>query len=390
MGHKFGFIVQLYACKVLKKDGEITEKKIFADEDLDFYELFKKSELLFISKSIQKSSIRHPITEFTLPFFKNLAQLVKNKLNLMDALEIVKNLFKNSECQLIVDAITQQIRMGSNLSIALSKFERYFDKLSVKTIEVSEKTAELPVSLEKIVKHLDENLNLKNKIKESLRYPLVLIIFISFTFLFWIFVLVPKFAEFFHEINIQPPLMSRIVINLSKFMTNNIWGIIIVSLSLIFVTNKYFQLGRKLKQKLPIFNKINHEIQIYNFFTAMELMLCDKINLLEALECVSDTTSKVAIVIDLIKSGRTFSEALQKTKILNEYELSIINAGEHAGDLCSAFKSIAETSKQNIENVSRKMLEIIPSIAMIFIGLLLIILVYALLIPLYSNLNVEF
>ena len=381
MGHKLGFIVQLYVCKVLKKDGEITEKKIFADEDLDFYELFKKSDLLFISRSIKKPSIRHPIADFTLPFFKNLAQLVKNKLNLMDALEIVKNLFKDEECRLIIAAIIQQIRGGTNLSFALSKFERYFDKLSMKTIEVSEKTAELSVSLEKIVRHLNENLKLKNKLKDSLRYPLILIIFISFTFLFWIFVLVPKFAEFFHEINIQPPLMSRIVINLSRFITNNTWSITVVLLCSFFITNKYFQLGSKLKQKLPIFNKINHEIQIYNFFTAMEL---------EALECVSGTISQIAVVIDSIKSGKTFSEALQTTKILNEYELSIINAGEHSGDLCSAFKSIAETSKQNIENVSRKMVEVIPSIAMIFIGVLLIILVYALLIPLYSNLNVEF
>ena len=122
----------------------------------------------------------------------------------------------------------------------------------------------------------------------------------------------------------------------------------------------------------------------------MELMLSNKINLIDALGCISNTIPQITLVIDLIKSGKTFSEALKKAKILNEYELSIISSGERSGELWVAFKSISETSRQNIENMSQRIVAIVPSIVMIGIGLLLIILIYALFIPLYSNLNVEF
>ena len=38
--------MHFYECKALNKDGDIIGKKIFADENSDFFEIFKKSELI--------------------------------------------------------------------------------------------------------------------------------------------------------------------------------------------------------------------------------------------------------------------------------------------------------------------------------------------------------
>ena len=213
--------MQFYNCKVLNLNGEVIYKKIFAEESTNLFDLFKKSDLLLISATNQKSLIRNPITNFTLPFFKNLSQLVNNKIELIDALKIIANLFKNEEEQLIIETIIQQICLGMNLSQALSKFGRYFDKLSLKSIEVSEKTAELPKTIERIVTHISENLKLQNKIKEAMRYPIILIIFISIAIIFWFFILVPKFVELFYELNIELPFITRVIVSISKFVTKN-------------------------------------------------------------------------------------------------------------------------------------------------------------------------
>ena len=176
--------MHFYECKALNKDGDIIGKKIFADENSDFFEIFKKSELIFISKTERRFSIKNPVSDFKLPFFKNLMQLTKNRLNLIESLKIIKTLFRNEEAQLIIETITEQIKSGKNLSMALLEFPRYFNKLTIKTIEISEKTAELSESIEKIVEHLEAQQNLKNKLKESVRYPIILFGFICFVFFF--------------------------------------------------------------------------------------------------------------------------------------------------------------------------------------------------------------
>ena len=377
--------MQFYNCKVLNLNGEVIYKKIFAEESTNLFDLFKKSDLLLISATNQKSLIRNPITNFTLPFFKNLSQLVNNKIELIDALKIIANLFKNEEEQLIIETIIQQICLGMNLSQALSKFGRYFDKLSLKSIEVSEKTAELPKTIERIVTHISENLKLQNKIKEVMRYPIILIIFISIAIIFWFFILVPKFVELFYELNIELPFITRVIVSISKFVTKNSLFILMGIIILFVIVQKY----RWHIFKIPFFYKIKRNVRIYNFCVAMETMLYDKVNLIEALECFSDIMPEIINVINEIKTGTTLSRAISKFEILDEYELSIISAGEKAGDLCSAFKSASDILRNDIENLSQKIISMIQPIAIISLGLLLIICVYALIVPLYSNLDIQ-
>lgn len=382
--------MQFFTCKTLNKNGEVVAKTIFAEEDFDFLEFFRKSDLLFISKMVQKSSIKDPIAEFTLPFFRNLSHLIKNKLNLLEALKIVKNLFKNEEQQTLVSTVIQQIYLGESLSHVLSKFGRYFDKVCVKSIEISEKTAELPNTLEKIVLHLDKNEKLRHRIKESMRYPIILLFFVGCVFIFWIFVLVPKFAELFCEMNVELPTISRLVISFSKIVSGNVLYILFGIVGLVFVVKHVMYKYWIMKLSDIFCGKLKREINIYNFFVAMEIMLYDKINLLEAMECTEDIIPQVREVVNSVRSGVTLLSALRKSKILNEYELSIIGAAERAGNLWSAFQSASDISRQNIEHKLQRIVAILQPAAITFIGILLIIFVYAMIFPLYSNLNAVF
>lgn len=376
-----------YLCKALNKNGNVVGKKIFANDNSDLFEILRSSGLVLISKSQCRSSIHKPISEFTLPFFKNLAQLIRNKLNLIESLKIVKTLFKNDEAQLIVETITEQVRSGMSLSMALSEFDRYFDKLSIKSIEISEKTARLADSIEKIVSHLESAEAMRNKIKESIRYPVILLAFILFVFFFWVLVLVPKFAELFYEIDIQPPLISRVIIKFSRGILNHIYIISIIVCTLIFIGFRYFSLIKQSILKMPIVNKIHRDVLAFNFFTAMELMLHDKVNLIEALECMKDIFPQIPAVIESIKIGNSLTSALKQFGIINDYELSIIKAGEQSADLWPAFKSVATISKQGIESTSSRIIAVMQPVAITFMGVILMMIVYALITPLYSNLD---
>ena len=65
----------------------------------------------------------------------------------------------------------------------------------------------------------------------------------------------------------------------------------------------------------------------------MEIMLHEKVNLIDALECIPDITPEIKMVISYIKSGVYLSEAIKKCNFLNECELSIIKTGEKSGEL---------------------------------------------------------
>lgn len=378
--------MKTYLCKVIGKDGEVEQIRILAKSQENLVDELKLLGYVFISKKKIKSSINNTITEFSIPFFKTLSQLVRNNLNLVISLGIVKSLFKTEESCLIVQDIIDSINSGASFSAALSSFPRFFDRLTIKTIEVSEKTAELPRALSRILEYLESSQQLRNKIKEAIRYPLIVLGVIILVMAFWIFFIVPKFAELFLEIGINPPFISRVVISFSNFISNNIYYDIL--LLCIIGTVCYKNKFKKLIKRIPIANKIKRESEVFHFFTSMEIMLQEKVNLIDALECLEDSFPKISLVIELIKSGNSLSCAISKMELFSYHEIAIIKSGEESGDLWPAFKSAADMAKANLEIISNRFVSIIQPIAIGVMGFLMIIIIYALIVPLYSNLDI--
>ncbi|MBQ7524208.1 MAG: type II secretion system F family protein [Alphaproteobacteria bacterium] len=378
-------MMRLYDCKALDVGGRVVERMIFAARELNFLEAFKKLGLTFISKKERHSTIRQAVVDFTLPFFRGLLQLVRNNLNLISALDIVKSSFQNAEARLIIATIKDNIKSGSSFANTLVMFGNFFDNTVVKTIEISEKTARLPEALSRVVEHLESSIKLKNKLKDALRYPLFLLICMFSVFIFWLFVIIPKFAELFDELNVTPPYISKIVFNLSYVIRENAWGAVVIALVIAGLWRwKRFSgiLG-----KIPVMSKIKHETAIFNFCSSMEIMLHEKVNLLEALKCLDKEFLGIKNAIAVIESGSSLSVAIAASEIFNKRELSIISTGERAGDLWSAFKSIAEISRQRIDTTLQRISSLLQPVAICFAGLLLVLVVCSLITPLYSSLD---
>lgn len=381
--------MQLFKCKLLNKNENIIDKYIFAKTYNDLKESSSKNNIIFISAKKQKSFIRFPYTDFTIPFLKNLSQLVENKFNLLVSLEVTAKIFNNIEASLIIDYIINDIKQGVFFSEAISKFDRYFDEFTIKNIEISEKTAKLAEALKNIIEYLETDFKIHQKIKSVIKYPTILLISVVCVFLFWMFVIVPKFAELFSEMQIQLSFYTKIVIKLSNFLINNtfIISLLISIFSLILI--KYAKLSN-IYLKIPALSKIRQNLLILNFFTAMNIMIKEKINLIDCLYILENRYPKVKDIIKLIKCGNSFSMSLIESNIFPNFDISIIETAEKAGNLSSAFQTIITLTRNYIENKLDEFIKLIPILAICFVGIFLIIIVCSLVIPMYSGMDLCF
>ena len=381
--------MKLYSCKLLNKKGYVEYHKIFADSIDDLTQKIKDIGLETISISHKTVVLKNVTKNFAIPFFKNLQPLIENKINLIESLKITKKLFKDEEVIAIIQAILQNLANGMSFSSSLKTFNQFFDNWCIKTIEISEQTADLPTSLTQIVNHMEEHEIFVSRIKNSMKYPIMLVIFISIVFLFWFFFLVPQFANLFHEINVTPPLISRCIIACSNFAIKNLY-ILLSTLSIAYfgIFHIYLKKYRNFRLKDCVFKSIKITVQKYNFFNVMATLLQNKVNLIEALECCLDITPKISKILNDIKSGSSLQKALRKYSFLNEFELSIISTGEISGNLSFAFKTLSDLSKTKAETAIRKITTNIQPTVIIILGVILIIFVIAMIIPLYSNISI--
>ncbi len=340
--------MQLFKCKLLNKNGDIIDEYQFAKS----YDYLRKSfdnNLVFISAKKQKSFIKSPHKDFTIPFLRNLAQLVKSKFDLIVSLEITSKIFKNIESALIVNHIIADIKLGLSFSAAISKFDRFFDDFTIKAIEISEKTAKFPEALMNITGYLETDFKIRQKIRKTIRYPIILLICVSFVFLFWLFVIVPKFSELFSEMGISLPFYTKIIIKFSNFLINNSLYIFLFILIFIIIAIKHLRLSN-ISSKIPVVFNIKQRLRILNFFSAMNIMIKEKINLTDCLKSLESQYPDIKKILKLIERGNSFSNSLMKSKMFPDFDISIIETAEKAGNLSYAFQTIVILTQNYIEN----------------------------------------
>jgi type IV pilus assembly protein PilC len=339
-----------------------------------------------------RSSLKNPIENFTLPFLKNLARLIENNVELISALNIVERLFDKLEEKAIVCAIKCSIRDGKSLSKAIADFPKFFNELTIKVIEIAEQTAGLTESLKNIINYLSVSKDTIKRLKNAIMYPIILLGFAIFIVVFWLIVVIPKFAEMFIDTGIELPFFTHCVLNISSFCTNSPVTLVVmlgfVALLLIAVcrSKKY---RRNLVKHIPVIRKIRREFVAMNFFYGTAIMLQEKVVLLEAIKSMATVDDDIyASRIDVfITNGNSLTNALRKCKVFKDYEISIIKTGEQSGDLQSAFKSVSDILKIKLQQKLERIIILIQPLTLITIGVLLILIIYSVILPMYSTIE---
>lgn len=350
-------------------------------------DIYKQHNNIISIKS-KNLKIKSPIATFSLPFFKHLYQLVINKYTLLDALKIVQNCFSDTKA-VIVKFFINQIMQGHALSECLGLFPEYFDQIIIEIIKTAEQSGNLSKSLKNIIQYLNSQLEISNKIKEAIKYPITVLVIVNIILFFWLIVIVPHFKTIFDDLNIQTSFLTNFIIFLSDGLINyNIIVLFILGLMIVLL----FLFKHKIKSiifKIPLIKYISTNIIKLKFSESMALMIEEKIDIIDALTCIC-SIEKFQIyekIIEFINMGKTLTASLLLTKQFSSYEASIIKIGEKSNTLHTAFNSIKDILSLKISDKFNKIIALLPIILICFVGLLIVILAYATFAPLYSNLG---
>ena len=378
----------LYEYKAINSSFSFETGLCFAENDQDLLNIFQKKHTNLVSSIIKKSRNKKCIEKFTLPFFRSMHSLILNKVNIILALNITMSSLQDKESKAIIEHIIYSISNGLSFSKALSKFDKYFDLLTVKTIEISEKTASLADALQTIISHLENITKTKNALKNSLRYPLILVSVVLLVTLFWVFFIIPTFADLFNDLNIEIPIITKAILKFRHFCINHYYLLFIIISSICGTTLFYKQY---IFDKIPFISAMKREAMAFDFFSGMHVLLKEKIDLLDALDCINAThySGKFSALKNLIKNGNSLSNSMEICGFFSNSEIAIIKSGEKAGALWPGFKTAEEISRNHIKNQSKKIINLIQPLSVLFIGCVMLIIVYSVLVPLYSNLQIN-
>jgi len=174
---------------------------------------------------------------------------LKAGLTLNDTIKIMtKQVEKDITKSKLYRAISYELTLGESFSTALQNQGKVFPQLLINMIKSAEATGELIKTLDDMAEYYTEIDKTRKEMVSAIIYPTILLVFAIAVLAFIMIYVIPEFIKVYNNAGITISGFTLSIINISKFITNNINIIIVVLLIsiilmlILYKNSKYCQI----------------------------------------------------------------------------------------------------------------------------------------------------
>jgi type IV pilus assembly protein PilC len=330
---------------------------------------------------------------------QELAALLKAGLPLLQALDLMLERMKNPHFKAVLTDIRDRVKSGEDLSDAFAAYAALFPRLYPSTLKAGEKSGELEGMVRRFIRYMKLVLEARKRVISALIYPAVLVgLSIAMIIVMAIFV-VPKFTIFFKDLEVPLPLSTRILIGVSTFANSNaVWLLLAVIGGVVtFRSWKETDNGRltldRAKLKIPFLGAVLHRFALAEFCRSLATLLAGGIPLVPSFEIAvsaignAEIRRKVEPEIQLVREGKPFFSALEKSDVFTDMTIDMVKVGEATGSLDEMLSSVADFLDDQIETRMQRILSLIEPLMLVFMGIIIAILLISIYLPFFGMLG---
>jgi len=327
-------------------------------------------------------------------FTRQMATMISAGIPLLEALDIMVEQMDNPAFKQALASVSEGVRTGDDFSTALGKFPRIFPLIYVNMVRAGEASGQLDIILVRLAEYQEANAKLIREIKSAMTYPVIAMILVLSITTFLMVYIVPKFKEIFDSLDLELPLITKIVLGISLTMRDHFvyvaaGGAAVAVAAVLYVRKS--QLGRRqwdwLKLSIPVFGPLFSKVALSRFSRTFSTLIASGVPMLAALEIVSGTAGNVLMseVInharDNVRQGETLSGPLSQSSLFPPMVTRMISVGEKTGALEQLLEKISEFYDQQVEATVDALTSIIEPLLIAFMGVLVGVIVLSIFLP---------
>jgi type II secretory pathway component PulF len=387
--------------KAFTREGKLKEGIVSAENKDAAVRILQEQGLLVSYLAEKRTKITHyvfkPGARDIYLFTRQLSYLVKAKTPLDESIRSLSETTNNPYFRSILIEIYNDLVSGIRFSSSLSRFPELFNDYYIGMIKVGETVGVLDEILDYLANHLNNQLRFRNRIIQASIYPIfVLVLFLGVLVTLFYFV-IPQITKMFIENNIPMPLITRIFQNISDFLLNFGFFVLIIIASLIYYLYQYFgtREGRialfDLTYNIPVIGPLIRNLYTGQFLESLYYLVKGGVPVVEALEIVKSSMnnpfyeSALEIIIEDVKKGKPLSESMsQFPKIFPSLIIEGMKTAERTGQLAEITLTIFNFYNETVENQTATLGEALQPFLIVILGIALGLLEASLLIPLLT------
>ncbi len=336
---------------------------------------------------------------------KQLALFTRQLSSLMvvspleETLRTISRQTEKPKAQAILINVHAGVVEGLPLAEAMRREEPSFPPIFRAMVAAGENSGSLPAIADRLADMLEKQAQVRGKIIAALAYPIVLSLVAIGVVTGLMISVVPRVVEQFDNASRQLPMLTRVVIGISQFLSSWWWALLVlIALAVVGFIRSLRNPAFKLRfdsalLRIPFIGKLIRDVHAASLARTLSTMIEARLPLVDGLRLATRTVSNavqaqsLAGISEKVRAGGSLSTALREAGTFPPLLVYLAASGEAAGQLGVMLERAADYLEREFEAFTAAAMALLEPAIIVVMGTAVALIILAILLPILQLQN---
>lgn len=329
---------------------------------------------------------------------KYIALMLRVGTDLLSAINILISDFDKPAIRNFLLEVRDDLGRGQPFYVPFANHPKDFSPTFINLVKAAEASGSLEKTFNDLSGMLEQEAELRSRIKSAMIYPIVLIGVASAIMVFLTTFALPKVAGVFSNSGVNPPLFSKIVLGVGLFIGANIVPLVIAVAAIIGATIwavKKTKPGQRVFQNLltntPAIKGIYHDLAIQRMASTISSLMKAGLPIMQTITVASETVglreykdALVRIANDGLAKGFTIGEAFKREPAFPKMVSNLVAISEKAGHIDEVLNTLAEFYAATVDAKIKAAVSLLEPMLLLIMGVMVATIALSIIVPIYQ------
>lgn len=360
------------------------------------YTILDIKEQTTLNRDIEIPFLGNPKAKDMAVFCRQFVSILRAGVSVASVLAMLGQQTSNKKLRAAIREMQADVEKGESLATSMRRHPKIFPAILVNMVSAGEASGNLEESFRQMELYFERSKRTKSKVTSAMIYPCVLIVVMIVVLIVMMTKIIPNFLKTFEDMDAELPKLTLGVMAVCEWFKSWWWVPLLVLVALIVGgvlfhrTNKGKHFFGWLARKTPVVGNLTVKTACATFCRTMEVLIGSGLTLTDSMDLAASNMGNIyylEAIRDaraLVAEGTPLRESLVRTGIFPPMVSNLVGVGEETGDLQSMMGKVADYYDEEVDEATKKLLNLMEPAIIIVMAVFVVIIVLAIYLPMIN------
>lgn len=360
------------------------------------YTILDIKEQTTLNRDIEIPFLGNPKAKDMAVFCRQFVSILRAGVSVASVLAMLGQQTGNKKLRAAIREMQADVEKGESLATSMRRHPKIFPAILVNMVSAGEASGNLEESFRQMELYFERSKRTKSKVTSAMIYPCVLIVVMIVVLIVMMTKIIPNFLKTFEDMDAELPKLTLGVMAVCEWFKSWWWVPLLVLVALIVGgvlfhrTDKGKHFFGWLARKTPVVGNLTVKTACATFCRTMEVLIGSGLTLTDSMDLAASNMGNIyylEAIRDaraLVAEGTPLRESLVRTGIFPAMVSNLVGVGEETGDLQSMMGKVADYYDEEVDEATKKLLNLMEPAIIIFMAVFVVIIVLAIYLPMIN------